>query len=416
MQPGRSSARGGAPVRGEVLQTHDRRTFGIVCAVAGLISLFLAPSAEAVVSTTPVDVASDAGIYEKTTSWSVAVTDVDGDGSPDFFLGRHREVGRLYLNGGSHFTEVDANLFTSHDRHGCAWADVDQDGRPDLYCSVGAVHGTIAKKNQLWIQQPDGTFVDQAEVFGVTDPYGRGRDVTFIDVNHDVYPDLFVGNQYPRQDDHRSPNRLFINKGGTHFRQLKTSLTRQLGARCAQAADVDGDGWQDLLVCGKQGRGLHLYRNRHGRSFRDVTGSYGIGGDSRSAQLVDVDGDGDLDLVSVDPRSLHVQLQRRGRFRRTVYRRSLDHALWLAVGDIDRDSRPDIYVVRHCKRARTNVPDVMLRNDGSGKAFTEIKIPEADGGCGTYAAPIDYDGNGATDFIVLNGSGVLGPVQLISFP
>ena len=34
----------------------------------------------------------------------------------------------------------------------------------------------------------------------VVDMYGRGREATFIDSNHDAYPDLFVGNDFPRSD------------------------------------------------------------------------------------------------------------------------------------------------------------------------------------------------------------------------
>ena len=40
----------------------------------------------------------------------------------------------------------------------------------DPCCSIGAEHGTALKANQLWIQQPDHSFVDRATEFGVTDP------------------------------------------------------------------------------------------------------------------------------------------------------------------------------------------------------------------------------------------------------
>ena len=301
--------------------------------------------------------------------------------------------------------------------HGAMWF---KDGLLDIYCSIGAEHGTATKANELWIQQPDQSFVDRAEEFGVTDPYGRGRRIAFIDVNHDAYPDLFVGNLYPRQDGVPSPNRLFINQGGTVFRDAKGfGLTEEIGAGCAQAADYDGDGWQDLLVCGVGA--LHLYRNENGRSFRDVSSSVGIGGRTRSAQLVDVDGDGRLELfVQSQGHSVSVRLQRGDVFQRpgsSHGRRKPGPGP--TIGDVDGDARPN-YLPR--RRVRHELPQPSgrdARKSRSERARAGQKTQN--GGCGDVAAPIDYDLNGTTDFIVTNGRGFVhgrratGPVQLIRF-
>ena len=385
----------------------------------GLALLFL-PLPALQVEVVATDVARESGIYEISTSWSIATADYDGDGFTDFLLGRHLRAARLYRNeGDGSFVEAAAGTFGTRDRHDCAWADVDQDGLLDIYCSIGAEHGTATKANELWIQQPDHSFVDRAEEFGVTDPFGRGRRITFIDVNHDVYPDLFVGNLYPRQDEVPSPNRLFINRGGTLFRDArKFGLTREVGAGCAQAADYDGDGWQDLLVCGVQS--LHLYRNKDGRMFRDVSASVGVGGRTRSAQLVDVDGDGRLDLVQSQGHTLSVRLQRRDAFQDPSFSWPLEAGARIAVGDVDRDARPDLYLVVGCGSSSENHPDVMLVNQGDA-GFEPVEIPQVRQGCGDVVAPIDYDANGTTDFIVTNGRGFVrgrratGPVQLISF-
>jgi hypothetical protein len=64
-----------------------------------------------------------------------------------------------------------------------------------------------------------------------------------------------------------------------------------------------------------------------------------------------------------------------------------------------------------------NPPDQVYLNSGSGTDFTQMSsIPSTSEGQAEFVAPIDYDGNGLSDFLVLKGNqDKLGPVQLIAF-
>ena len=64
-----------------------------------------------------------------------------------------------------------------------------------IYCALGADRGAGFKTNELWIRHADGTYSDDAVGTGVADPFGRGRVATFFDLDHDRWPDLFVGNK-----------------------------------------------------------------------------------------------------------------------------------------------------------------------------------------------------------------------------
>jgi FG-GAP-like repeat len=362
-----------------------------------------------------VDVADEAGVAESTVSFSANVGDFNRDGREDFLLVRHqRNTSRLYRNDGGRFTEVEAGTFFRKDRHDCAWGDANVDGRPDVYCTRGTSGGTIVKQNELWIQQADGSFVDRAVDFGVTDPLGRGRWATFIDVNHDPFPDLFVGNWFPRQDGQPSPNRLFINNGGNGFASApQYGVDREVGSDSSLAADYNNDGWEDLLICGKNG--IILYRNNNGASFTDVTSSAGLSGGCHEAVLEDMNGDGRLDVVKVSSRSVQIQLQGAAGFGSPVLSRALDAGLELATGDVNEDSAPDLYVLQS-RGSVSNHPDLMLVNNGSGTAFSQVAIPQTNQGSGQSVDPIDYNQDGRTDFLVTNGKfTVPGPVQLISF-
>jgi hypothetical protein len=374
------------------------------------------PAQRAGSSLVAVDVADQAGIYEVTETSGAVVEDFNRDGRIDILLSRHEKApARLYLgDGDGHFFEAVPGTFVQSDRHGCAAGDVNADGLLDAYCTTGGKQGVAIHANQMWLQRQRLRFVDRAVQFGGLDPYGRGRRAAFIDVDHDPFPDLFVGNDPDRVDGMPSPNRLLMNVGGTSFRPApEMGLDGEVGAACVQVADIDGDGWDDLMVCGGDA-GLFLYRNGGGIGFSDIARSMGLRDtdELKSAVLVDLDADADQDLVQVTSDEVRAFHQRNGTFRQ-VYSRSLIEGNDVAAGDASGDGFPDLYVVQG--DTDPNQPDAMLINDGTGAGFAEMDIPQTDEGGGEAAYPIDHDGNGLSDFLVLNGAREPGPVQLIAF-
>jgi hypothetical protein len=363
--------------------------------------------------------ASEAGIAETTRSRGAVVFDYNGDHLPDILLGRHQFVGRLYRNDGNgHFTEMNPGEFEETDRHYCSSADVNADGLPDVFCAMGANKGSELKQNELWIQQPDHTFVDEARAYGVADMFGRGRDDTFIDVNRDGYPDLFLGNSGDRPDGIPSPDRFYINQGGTHFsEEISYDLNKEFGDSCGQSADYNRDGRPDLLLCTTAG--IKLYCNKdQGQTLEDVTSSVGLGQHAKDAVLSDLNGDGQVDLAMItsDDRLL-VLLQEQGKFVPSFDIPLNGSGASIAAGDVNGDHRPDLYIARGRSGSVQNASDMMMINQGAGRDFKRMKIPGVRTGSAESVTPIDYDNNGLTDFIVTNGlNGSLpGPVQLIAF-
>jgi len=379
--------------------------------IAGLSIALTAPAAAR--APAPVrDVGPEAGLPTAMTSYSVRARDIDGDGLRDLLFVHHDGPTQLYTNTGDGFelrtTFVDT-LSGEIDRHDCAWADVDVDGHLDLYCVKGAQQGTVEKHNELWMQQPDGTFLDLARRYRVLDRWGRGRRTAFLHLNDDPYPDLFVGNHYPRRDDHRTPNRTFVNVGGERFRKVDLGLTKHAGALCVDVADVDDDGRDDLLVC--ENRALRLYLRRSG-GFLDVTAEYGIARRVATwAQMVDVDRDGDLDLVAITRRFLTVRLwSSRTRYAGPL-RFPVEQGRGFAIGDIDGRRGLDIVIVQGCD-AGINVHDVLLVSDGGRTGWDRRAIHGAVDGCGDKAVALDFDLDGADDFVVTNGAGQFGGVGI----
>lgn len=365
-----------------------------------------------------VDIAKHSGLKLHTQTWSADVVDYNSDGWKDVFIVRHRfHPAQLYRNDHGRFKKVHSAPFPTAkedglDRHDCAWADVDRNHLLDIFCSIGGRRGHGTKANELWIQSSPGVFANEAEDWGVDDPYGRGRFATFLDVNRDGWKDLYVSNFYPRSDNIPSPNVLFINEAGGGFRRAtEYGVEAEVGGTSVQAADLNHDGWKDLVVCGRQG--VRVYENVGGTSFDDVTASLGVARGCAFTLVADFDGDRKLDLAILGRSELEVRLQRQGRFRRPIFKRKVTNGRSLASGRFNGDRFRDLYVLTGSEKR--NNADLLLISKHNGRDFPRRSAATTTAGVADQVIAIDSDRDGRTEFLTLNGRGKShGPIQLLT--
>jgi hypothetical protein len=196
---------------------------------------------------------------------------LDDDSSFRFDDARDGGSNQLFRGDGNwSFSEVTAlsGLSEGNDRHSLAasWHDYDLDGDPDLY--IANDYGP----NQLYRNDSrNGTrfFTEIAKEAG-TEDRGAGMSVSWADYNRDGLPDLYVGNMYsnagkritglngflPKNKAKLTKHYRRFAKGNTLFMQKKdgkfidagTATTMGRWAWSSVFADLDNDGWEDLIV------------------------------------------------------------------------------------------------------------------------------------------------------------------------
>lgn len=383
-------------------------------------------------------VGAKAGIYEVNHTYRANVGDLNGDGLEDLIVIPHyANFPRVYINqGDGTFVDIHRTHFPEQgtkprDRHDCPIGDVTGNGRADIVCTTGGSKGGRGSTpSELWLQQADGTFKfwrdDDFDFGPAKDAYGRSRDAVLLDANGNGHLDLYIQNAYPRKDGRSGISRLFINEGGERFVRARkhgfTGANIRLGGTNLQAIDYDGDGHTDIVACGKGG--IHIFRNVGGRDFREIGARKGGRRSCSWVEVAQVDGSGRPALIRLNRRALTVHKQKpNGRFGPAAYRRSLRHGEAFATGDVTRNGRADIYVVRKGSMGSNGTPgpgddkpDAMLINEGNGTSFRRMRIPQIKRGRGDSVTAIDHDRNGRTDFVVMNGHRkAKGPIELIAF-
>jgi len=355
------------------------------------------------------DVTDKAGVAGGKFGMGVAAADYDGDGNVDLYVTNYGTNILYRNNGDGTFTDVTEKAGVAAPGWStCAtWFDYDNDGKLDLFVSSFVFYDksqnplctdeTLKRRyycvprlfkpqpSRLFRNRGDGTFQDVSRESGIAEHPGKSFGAVATDVNNDGLMDLFVAND-------TMPNFLFLNKGAGKFEEIGLSAGvaygetgRPRSGMGVDAADFDGDGWQDLFVANIDHEFFSLYRNEKELIFTDQPGEI-----APSTQLLsgwglkffDYDNDGDPDLFLVNghpddmiesriPRVKYreplLMFENTGRTLKDVSANSgtvfskMFSGRGMAIGDFDNDGDLDVLT------SNNGEPPLLLRNQGGNR-------------------------------------------------
>ncbi len=262
------------------------------------------------------DVTTAMGLQGKRSTARACFADFSGEGRIDLVEAGtsdadHSSV-RFFRNVGNRFIEQtqQAGLARPGTAVDCTVADYNHDGKPDVFVLFWLRDGA------LFANQGHGRFADVTEQAGLKNIRGKGFSALFFDYDRDGSPDLLITTHAPFEEVARcllqqnyrvtrNTPRLFRNKGNGGFEEVtaQVGLNRCYGTMQVIAADLDSDGWTDLVLVNGSLDAQRLepsvaLHNVKGKEFREwfYVPRFDVPSNFIGAAITNVDRDGQQEM------------------------------------------------------------------------------------------------------------------------
>ncbi|GEL09939.1 FG-GAP repeat-containing protein [Flavobacterium glycines] len=259
----------------------------------------------------------------------VAIGDINNDGLSDVYFTSNLGKNKLYLNkGGFKFQDISKKAGVEGSKSwstGVVMVDINTDGFLDIYvCNAGSVKGDN-QKNELFINNGNGTFSEKAEEYNLADT-GITTHAAFFDYDKDGDLDVYILNNsfipvsslnYSNKRELRDKDwdvpeilkgggdKLLRNDNGKFVDVSEASgiygslIGFGLGVT---VGDVNGDLYPDIYISNDFYERDYLYiNNKNGTFSEQIQGwTSHISQSSMGADMADINNDDKADIFVTD--------------------------------------------------------------------------------------------------------------------